>query len=43
MKPARPIIPANTLVRVSLARWWRPTNAEPDFPVRCYMQIYGWH
>jgi len=34
-------IPAGTLVRVSLAHWWRPedmTNGE----LRCYVQISGW-
>ncbi|HHE0528795.1 TPA: dual OB domain-containing protein [Vibrio parahaemolyticus] len=34
-------IPAGTLVRVSLARWWAP---EPgDFEKRCYVQLSGWY
>jgi len=36
-------IPANALVRVSLARWWRPPDADPSFPVRCYLQLSGWY
>lgn len=34
-------IPAGTLVRVSLARWWRPDDDE-SFPERCYVQLSGW-
>ncbi len=32
-------IPANTLVRVSLARWWTPNEDEE----RCYLQLSGWY
>jgi hypothetical protein len=32
-------IPAETLVRVSLARWWSPNNDEE----RCYLQLSGWY
>lgn len=32
-------IPAGTLVRVSLARWWSPDENEE----RCYLQISGWY
>ena len=32
-------IPAKTLIRVSLARWWVPDNADDE---RCYLQISGW-
>ena len=39
--PAIRLIPANTLVRVSLARWWRPDAAEPDFEERCYPPVSG--
>lgn len=35
-------IPANTLVRVSLARWWKPDNA-PEMEERCYLQLSGWY
>lgn len=38
-----PHIPKGTLVRVSLARWWRPRDAAPDFPERCYLQLSGWY
>jgi hypothetical protein len=33
-------IPANTLVRVSLARWWAPNEEDEK---RCYLQISGWY
>ena len=39
---AVPRIPAGTLVRVSLARWWRPHNADPSLEERCYLQLSGW-
>ncbi|GAB4315338.1 MAG: hypothetical protein Kow0059_07370 [Candidatus Sumerlaeia bacterium] len=35
-------ISAGTLVRVSLARWWRPPDADPDLEERCYLQLSGW-
>jgi hypothetical protein len=38
--PAR-TISARTLVRVSLARWWKPEQAADDFPERCYLQVSG--
>jgi hypothetical protein len=39
---AEPIaeIAAQTLVRVSLARWWR---LRPDDEERCYLQLSGWY
>lgn len=40
--PAPATIPANTLVRVSLARWWKPRDADDDFELRCYAQLSGW-
>jgi ATP-dependent DNA helicase RecQ len=36
-----PLIPAGTLVRVSLAHWWRPGD-HPDAELRCYVQMSGW-
>jgi len=36
-----PEIPAGSLVRVSLAHWWRP-NEKPEGELRCYVQISGW-
>jgi len=36
-------LPAGTLIRVSLARWWRPQGANPDFEERCYLQLSGWY
>jgi len=32
-------IPAGTMVRVSLARWWSPSEDEE----RCYLQLSGWY
>jgi ATP-dependent DNA helicase RecQ len=34
-------IPAGTLLRVSLAHWWRPKEM-PDEELRCYVQLSGW-
>lgn len=34
-------IAAGTLVRVSLARWYKPPESGGDFPERCYLQISG--
>ncbi len=33
-------IPAGTLLRVSLAHWWRPEDSEAE--LRCYVQLSGW-
>ena len=35
------IIKAGRLVRVSLSRWFKPDDAEGDFPERCYLQLSG--
>ena len=35
-------ISAGQLVRVSLAKWWKPQDADPDFEERCYAQLSGW-
>ncbi len=35
------VIPANALVRVSLAHWWRPQD-KSDEELRCYVQLSGW-
>jgi len=34
-------IPAGTLVRVSLAHWWRPPEKD-ELEYRCYLQVSGW-
>jgi hypothetical protein len=36
-------IGAGQLVRVSLARWWKPRDADPSFELRCYAQLSGWY
>lgn len=38
---AQNAIPAGTLVRVSLARWWKPEDVEIE--KRCYLQLSGWY
>ncbi len=35
------VIPEGALVRVSLARWYKPPDADENFPERCYLQISG--
>jgi hypothetical protein len=34
-------IPTGTLIRVSLARWWKPEDS--DIEERCYLQLSGWY
>lgn len=43
VEAAIPKIPAGTLVRVSLAGWWKPRDADDNFPERCYLQLSGWY
>jgi hypothetical protein len=38
--PPIPVIKAGTLVRVSLAGWWKPDDVEIE--ERCYLQLSGW-
>ena len=35
------LIPAGTLMRISLARWWKPEDS--DLEERCYLQLSGWY
>ena len=35
------LIPRGTLIRVSLARWWKPEDV--DLEERCYAQLSGWY
>lgn len=35
------IIPSGTLMRISLARWWKPEDS--DIGERCYLQLSGWY
>ncbi len=35
------IIPQGTLLRISLARWWKPEDS--DLLERCYLQLSGWY
>lgn len=34
-------IPAGTLMRVSLARWWKPDDSDEE--ERCFLQLSGWY
>ncbi len=36
------LIPAGTLIRLSLARWWTPSD-KPEWEERCYLQLSGWY
>ncbi len=36
-----PAIEAGTLLRVSLAHWWRPED-HPERELRCFLQLSGW-
>ena len=35
------VIPAGTLLRVSLAHWWHPSD-KPDDELHCHAQLSGW-
>lgn len=35
------VIPEGTLMRLSLARWWKPEDSEIN--ERCYLQLSGWY
>ena len=35
------VLPAGSLLRVSLARWWKPNDGAME--VRCYLQLSGWY
>lgn len=37
------VIQPGQLVRVSLARWWKPRDSDPSFEDRCYAQLSGWY
>lgn len=39
-QPTLTHIPARTLLRVSLARWWVPPEIDEE---RCYLQLSGWY
>lgn len=35
------VIPAETLIRLSLANWWVPEDGNVER--RCYLQLSGWY
>ena len=36
-----PIIPKGKIIRLSLAKWWKPEDS--DIELRCYLQLSGWY
>lgn len=42
LEPSIDCIPKGTLIRLSLAHWWKP-NDKPDEEERCYLQLSGWY
>jgi|GEM_PF-699383 len=36
-----PVIPRGRLIRLSLAKWWKPNDS--DIEERCYLQLSGWY
>ncbi len=36
------VIPTGSLLRVSLAHWWKPKDAPPEEELRCHAQLSGW-
>ena len=40
-EPKVQVIPSGTLMRISLARWWKPEDS--DMNERCYLQLSGWY
>lgn len=38
---AIPVISSGTLMRISLARWWK--QPDKDIEERCYLQLSGWY
>lgn len=40
-EPAIQLISSGTLMRISLARWWKPEDSEIN--ERCYLQLSGWY
>lgn len=37
------VIPAGTLLRLSLARWWKPNDAPPEDTEKCFLQLSGYY
>lgn len=40
-EPTIQVIPSGTLMRISLAKWWKPEDSEIN--ERCYLQLSGWY
>ena len=40
-EPKVQVITRGTLMRISLARWWKPEDS--DMNKRCYLQLSGWY
>jgi hypothetical protein len=41
--PPVPRLLAGELLRMSLARWWKPKDADEQLERRCYLQLSGWY
>ena len=39
--PTIEVLPAGSIARLSLARWWAPSGSAT--PKRCYLQLSGWY
>jgi len=37
------VIPQGTLVRLSMARWWKPKDAPTEEPEKCFLQLSGYY
>jgi hypothetical protein len=37
------VIPAGALLRLSLARWWKPNDAPPEDTEKCFLQLSGYY
>lgn len=40
-EPMIGVIPAGTICRISLSKWWKPKDI--DIEMRCYLQLSGWY
>lgn len=41
--PAKETLPAGTLLRASLARYWSPAEDTPEIEKKCFLQLSGWY
>ena len=41
-RPTPAMLETGTLVRFSLAKWWKPSDSHDDVPKACSLQLSGW-